>query len=572
MSVKMSALVTASLASLMLASCGGGGSSNSSTPQPIIVTPPPPPVSTGPTWTQGVFQAESQFVARCENPRSGIDPSTVTQQNPNGSPFADVEGSFLEEKFWQRSWNNRTYLWYNEVTDVDPASNDPATGQEYTRLGYFDILKTEAITPSGAPRDQFHFTQDTAERFERVSTGSSAGYGAQYAFLASSPPRDLRIAFTEADSPFGDANVARGAKILEIDGVDAVNGGTQADVDVLNAALFPSGAGETHTFVFEDTPGAEPRSVTVTSATVVSDPVLSSTVIDQDDDKVAYVVFNTFGTATAEERLFETFTDLAAADVDDLVLDLRYNGGGFLAIASQLGYMIAGDNSAGQTFETLQFNDKFPSRNPVTNQIIRPTPFYDTTLGFTLNEGTDLPTLNLDRVFILSTGGTCSASEALINSLRGIDVEVILIGDTTCGKPYGFYTTDNCGVSYSTIQFRGVNAKNFGDYSDGFSPGEAGATVSGELVEGCVIPDDYTAQLGDTDENMLEGALTFRASGVCPVQTSAQAKAAIDLQQRGAGDAAGMSLENSPVYQLEMSYRQTMIRDNPPSMVNQESR
>jgi len=138
----------------------------------------------------------------------------------------------------------------------------------------------------------------------------------------------------------------------------------------------------------EDSPGAEPRTVTVTSATVISDPVLSSSVIEEGDDKVGYVVFNTFGTSTAERRLFETFTDLAEADVDDLVLDLRYNGGGFLDIASQLGYMIAGDKSEGQTFETLQFNDKFPTRNPVTNELIRPTPFFSETLGFSLNAGT----------------------------------------------------------------------------------------------------------------------------------------------------------------------------------------
>lgn len=548
MTLKLRALVTVSLASIVLASCGG---SSSSTSRPVAVTPPPV-VNNGPTWTQGVFAAESDFVAQCETPRTGTDPSTER-------PFVDRAGSTLLEKFWQRSWNNRTYLWYNEVTDVDPNATPD-------RLDYFELLKTTAVTPSGTARDQFHFTQDTAERFERVSTGSSAGYGGQYAFLNSSPPRDVRIAFTEAGSPFADETVARGAKILEIDGVDAVNGGTQADVDALNAALFPSAAGETHTFVFEDTPGAAPRTVTMTSATVVSDPVLQSTVIDQGTDKVGYVVFNTFGTSTAEERLFDTFTNLAAQNIDDLVLDLRYNGGGFLAIASQLGYMIAGDKSDGQTFETLQFNDKFPTRNPVTNEVISPTPFYNTTLGFTLNEGTPLPTLNLNRVFILSTGGTCSASEALINSLRGIDVEIILIGDTTCGKPYGFYITDNCGVSYATVQFRGVNAKNFGDYSDGFSPGAAGTTVSGELVEGCVIPDDYTAQLGDIDENMLDGALTYRSTNACPVAPSARAL------PRAVADAAGLSLTDSPVYQLEMSYRQTLIRDNPPSMVKKDTR
>ena len=552
MSFRIRALVTASLSSLILASCGG-----SSSPSPTAVTPAPttPVGDTGPTFTMGSFAPEADFVAQCESPRTGTDPST-------GNPFVDTQGSTLIEKFWLRSWNDRTYLWYDEVTDVDPNSIAD-------RLDYFDVLKTNAVTPSGAPRDQFHFTQDTAERFARVSTGSSAGYGGQYAFLASSPPRDVRVAFTEANSPFADANVVRGAKIVTINGEDVINGD---DVDTLNAGLFPSGPGVETVFEIEDTPGAARRTVTVSSATIVSDPVLTSAVLDEGNDRVGYVVFNTFGASTAEEQLFETFTDLEAADVDDLVLDLRYNGGGFLAIASQLGYMIAGDQTRNQTFETLQFNDKFPTTDPVTGQVIRPTPFYDETLGFTLNEGTDLPTLNLDRVFILSTSGTCSASEAVINGLQGIDVEVILIGNTTCGKPYGFYTTDNCGVSYSTIQFRGVNAKNFGDYADGFSPGTTGQAVTGELVEGCVIPDDFSAQLGDTDESMLSAALTYRASGICPAESTAQSKISGAPSASAAADAAGPSLFDSPIYQLEMSYRQNLNRDDPPSLAHQDAK
>ena len=72
-------------------------------------------------------------------------------------------------------------------------------------------------------------------------------------------------------------------------------------------------------------------------------------------------------------------------------------------------------------------------------------------------QGEPLPTLDLDRVFVLTGPGTCSASEAIINGLRGIDVEVILIGETTCGKPHGFYPADNCGTTYFTVQFEIVN-------------------------------------------------------------------------------------------------------------------
>ena len=552
MPVKFRALLTASILSLGLAACGG--SSSSPTPTPVVITPPPPVVDTGPTWTQGVFADDSEFVAQCQNPRTGIDPST-------NAPFVDTQGSTLIEKFWQRSWNNDTYLWYDEVTDINPAATNPDTEAEYTLLDYFAELRTKEITPSGKAKDEFHFTQDTAERFERVSSGASGGYGAQYAFLESRPPRDVRIAFTEENTPFSAAGVVRGAKILSIDGEDAINGN---NVDVLNNGLFPEEGKET-VFVFEDTPGAEPRTVTVTATAIVSNPVYQSQVIEQGDDKVGYMVFNTFGTVTAEKQLFDAFTDLAAAEVDDLVIDLRYNGGGFVAIAAQLGYMIAGDKSQGLTFEVPRFNDKHPTVDPVTGRVIRPTPFIDETIDLAaafgqptlIAEGQDLPTLNLDRVFVLSTEGTCSASELLVNSLRGIDVDVILVGNTTCGKPFGFYTTDNCGVSYSTVQFQTVNAKGFGDYADGFTPGAQGSNVPGVLVEGCVIEDDFSNQLGDNAEAMLSGALTYRSSDSCPTTTSAKAK----ITRNAAQSNSALDLRNSSIFKREMSYKNDLIRD-----------
>ena len=551
-----SLLMTAS-AALVLAACGGSSSGGSS------AAPPAPPPSggtggsgnSGPVFQTGVFAPEGNFVAQCQTPRTGTDPSS-------GNPFVDRQGSTTLENFWLRSWSNRTYLWFDEITDVNPYDFDD-------RLAYFDLLKTEAITPSGAARDQFHFTQDTAERFQRVSTGASASFGARIAILEGRPPRDVRVAYTEAVSPFADNNVARGAKILEIDGGDGVNGATQEDVDVINNALFPSEVGQTHTFVIEDSAGAEPRTFTASAATVTSEPVLRSEVIDQGEDKVGYVVFNTFGTSIAERSLFDAFTDLSAQGIDDLVLDLRYNGGGFLTIASELGYMVAGSNSVGRTFETLQFNSKFPTTNPVTGRRITPTPFISQAQDFSVSQGTPLPTVDLNRIFILSTARTCSASEALINSLRGIDVEVILIGSTTCGKPYGFYTTDNCGVSYSTIQFRGVNAKNFGDYADGFTPAAPGQTVFGEALDGCEVPDDFNFGLGNTDEPMLSAALTYRSTGSCPAPNTQSGKSR--PAQSAQSDKSGLSLLDSPIYQRELFFEQRALRDTPPSVVNNDA-
>jgi hypothetical protein len=123
--------------------------------------------------------------------------------------------------------------------------------------------------------------------------------------------------------------------------------------------------------------------------------------------------------------------------------------------------------------------------------------------------------LDLPRVFIISGPGTCSASESIMNGLRGVDVEVIQIGSTTCGKPYGFYPTDNCGTTYFTIQLRGVNDKGFGDYGDGFSPENTQGTL-GTVVPGCSVADDFTAELGDPGEARLAAALGYRDSQTCP--------------------------------------------------------
>ncbi len=173
--------------------------------------------------------------------------------------------------------------------------------------------------------------------------------------------------------------------------------------------------------------------------------------------------------------------------------------------------MIAGSaRTSGKTFEQLKFNDKHPSTDPVTGRQITPTPFYTQTLGFSAAAGTPLPTLDLPRVFVLTGPGTCSASESVLNSLDGVGVQVIQIGATTCGKPYGFYPEDNCGITYFSIQFKGVNAKGFGDYADGFVPAAA-APVAG--FTGCVMADDFTRPLGDAGENRLETALNYIMTG-----------------------------------------------------------
>ena len=458
-------------------------------------------------WVSGVFLPASTFADQCQNPRTGNDPR-------DGRPWPDVQGRMVDENNWLRSWSNDTYLWYDEIVDRDP-------GLYADPLEYFDLLKTTERTPSDAPKDRFHFTYDTDDWIALSQTGQSAGYGAQWTLISRSPPREAAVAYTDPDTPAFEAGVRRGARIVSIDGIDFVNADDQESLDALNDALFPESAGETHAFEFRDVGSETAHTVELTSEIVTSTPVQHvGTVTSPAGATVGYMLFNDH-LRTAEAGLIDavrTF-DSVPGGIEDLIIDMRYNGGGYLYIASQLGYMIAGSAAtAGQVFERLQFNDKHPETNPVTGSPLRPIPFYSETEA--APSGRPLPALDLRRVIILTGPNTCSASESLINGLRGIDIEVIQIGERTCGKPYGFYATDNCGTSYFTIQFRGVNAKGFGDYSDGFMPIE-GATGSGFNVPGCRAADDFSRALGDPAEGRLAAALSYRDSSTCPVPASA---------------------------------------------------
>ena len=491
--------VLASATLTLMAACGGGGSSSG----PIGSTPPAAAPAPAPAdFVAGSFAPSSNFKDMCVAPRSSND-------------FNDSQGTTLDENNWLRSWSNELYLWYNEIEDLDPAN--------YTTPDYFDLLKTTATTPSGAPKDQFHFTFDTEDYRALTQSGISVGYGFELALLSTTPPREIVVAFTEPNTPATSAgnNIERGARILQVDGRDAVNGSSQEDVDALNAGLFPSSDGETHEFVIEDRATLTQRTVTLSATQTVSDPVQNVKVVQTAGGPVGYLTFNTH-IDTAENELFNAMSELENAGVTELVLDMRYNGGGLLLIANQLAAMIAGPAAAsGRVFEELQFNDKHTEFDPVTGSRLEPDIFRDTTFGRgDSSAGRVLPALNLNRVFVLSGPGTCSASESVINGLRGIDVEVVLIGETTCGKPYGFYPFDNCGTTYFTVQFRGVNAKNFGDFSDGFSPANLGR-VEGVPVPGCAVADDFSKQLGDPQEARFAAAINYMADGSCPAPSGA---------------------------------------------------
>lgn len=505
-------LITLILPCVILTACGGGGGGGGgSTPTPGGQAPAGPSAQTD--FQRGIFSDESVYKDLCQSPR----PAT-----------SDIQGTTTDENNWLRAWSHDLYLWYDEITDADPAA--------FSTPEYFDLMKTFATTPTGAPRDRFHFTEDTEEFRQLSQSGISVSYGARVTLLSAAPPRSAIIAFVEPGSPADLAGLARGDRIITIDGVDFENGN---DVDTLREGLNPSDDVQSHTWVLTDFDGNNEFTVTMTAQELTRDVVPVSRIINTANGPVGYLYFTDF-LQTAEARLVEVLGGFEAAGVQELVLDLRYNGGGLLDVANMLASMIAAAGGSGQVFEQSQWNDKHPTIDPVSGRSLDPSTFYAETVGFSLPRGQALPQLNLNRVFVLSTSRTSSASESVINGLLGIDFPVILIGSTTSGKPYGFYPTDNCGTTYFSIQFRGVNAKGFGDFSDGFIPTE-GAIEAFE-VEGCPVDDDYSTQLGDEAESMLATALGYMELGDCsatPIKLSpnnlASKTVGIDVPEASAG-------------------------------------
>ena len=472
--------------------CGGGGGGGGGGP---VAPAPPAPSASG--WVAGSFLPAASFAGRCVNPRSGTNPA-------DGLPYPDIQGTPTDENNWLRSWSNDLYLWYNEIVDRDPGL--------YATSDYFDLQKTNATTPSGAPKDRFHFTYQTSDWLALQQSGTEAGYGAVWSVVAGLPPRRIVVAYTHPNSPASApaANLQRGEEVVEVDGVDVVNSNTQVEVDTFVAGLFPDELGETHSFTLRNPQTGSQRTVTMQSATVTLDPVQNAHVLSTATGNVGYVQFNDH-LPIAEQELIDTFGMFASQNVTDLVLDLRYNGGGSLGIASEVAYMIAGQvPTAGQPFERIVFNDKHTAINPFTGGPLTPVPFFNGS-----SSGQPLPALNLPRVFVLTGPTTCSASESIINGLRGVGVEVIQIGSTTCGKPYGFFPEDNCGTTYFTIQLKGVNAAGFGDYGDGFSPQNT-LVSRGEPLPGCSVRDDFMHALGDSQEERFAAALQYRQSQTCP--------------------------------------------------------
>jgi C-terminal processing protease CtpA/Prc len=319
------------------------------------------------------------------------------------------------------------------------------------------------------------------------------------------------VTWVDAQGPAAQAGLRRGDELLSVDDVPVASAAPDLRQQIEDR-LAGAAPGSASSFTVGRSDG--PLTRHLVAARFERPPVPLVSVLGTErglDEPVGYLLFNEFN-EPAQWALKQALEQLAAARVSDLIIDLRYNGGGLGFIASQLASMVAGSSSQGKTFNQPRMNAKRMAVEPADTM-----PFLTRTCSegdARCERGEPLPAVGLKRVYVLTGSETCSASELLINGLRGIDIEVVQVGGSTCGKPYGFEGVANCGASTFAIDVQATNAKGFGDYAGGFHPGGTGPTG----LPGCEVQDDLGHALGDPAEGLLAAALHFRATGRCPIQ------------------------------------------------------
>ncbi len=211
--------------------------------------------------------------------------------------------------------------------------------------------------------------------------------------------------------------------------------------------------------------------------------VLTTEIQNHNGIDVGYLALSSFIEPTKNE-LATAFAAFAQADIDELVLDLRYNGGGRVTTAQELASYIAGINGMNSDVARLEWNDKHTQENQAFDFLSLAN------------------SLDLNRLYVLTLAGTCSASELVINAMIGINVDVITIGDTTCGKPVGSVGFNFADKTLNPITFDVVNDLGNGGYFNGI-----------DAV--CLAIDDTSSPFADPMESMYAAALYHIANGVC---------------------------------------------------------
>ena len=356
----------------------------------------------------------------------------------------------------------------NKYNGID--LNDYATAQDL-----LDFLRYTPLDTS------FSFITTVEADNQLLGEGEFIGFGFSSKFAEGSND-DLRFTQVFEGSPAAQAGFQRGFRILELDGQ------TIAELNQAGGVDFgPSEEGFTINFLVEDFNGGQ-FSVDVSKARVTIDPVppVPSRILDVNGRPVGYLNLRTF-ISTANAKLDSVFSEFVQANVQDLVVDVRYNTGGLVDVADRLGDLLGGDIATGQVFSETRYNDDRASNN--STELFQPL-------------AQSLPLLQ--QLVFITTARSASASELMINSMSP-HTTVAVVGAPTFGKPVGQSAFDFCSDTkrFRPATFEIVNSLGEGRYFDG-------------IPVDCAAEDDLEAAQGDPNEASLAAALTRIDTGACP--------------------------------------------------------
>jgi C-terminal processing protease CtpA/Prc len=410
---------------------------------------------------------------------------------------------------------NLYYLWQSDVNNL--ADDRFANQSDLNTFLYgfpqpenlFQQLlnKPKSLYPNpGDAIDRFSVIFSDYNQLEGILSGTTKNNGAEFGLYYKDESQTSVFGVVRYVLPNSDAaakNIQRGAIFYAVNGTPLTKENFNAllnnDVYTMNFATYDSG---------NITPNGQ--SVSLTKSVLSENPVYLTTVINSGTHKIGYLMYNGFY-PNYESQLNAAFGTLKSQGITELVLDLRYNSGGSVATATRLASMITGQFE-NQIFAKEQWNakieDYYYSTNPSTLLNL-----FTNKLG---NNET-LSSLNLNKVYILTTKSSASASELVINGLKPY-INVVQIGDVTTGKNVGsvtLYDSPSFSKTNSSTKHRYamqpivlkiVNKVGFGDYINGLEP-----TI--ELKE------DFgnLGVLGDNDEPLLNVAINTIVGGGRPV-------------------------------------------------------
>lgn len=328
------------------------------------------------------------------------------------------------------------YLWYDKI----PATFNARSYADPSAI--MTAIRQYSIEPGfSAPVDRWSFAVNQQD-WDNLSAGVSGDFGLNVFFRQEG---DLRVRAVEKNSPAGLAGIKRGWRITKINGSTDIS---TANSNFIVQNVYQSG---TTSFSFQK-PDGSVVNMSLSAANYQESPVVLDSVYTVNGRKIGYFVFSSFlGDTTDMYNNFNRITNrFAVAGVQDVVVDLRYNGGGYVSVAEKLADYLAPSSANGSVMLTQKFNNKYTTYNSTD---------YFSKKG----------SLNLSRIFFIVSNGTASASELLINSLKPY-MEVVLVGPSkTHGKPVGYFPIPVGSWYILPVSFYTVNKNGEGNYYGGMA-------------------------------------------------------------------------------------------------------